>query len=191
MKNIIFLLVITIFFSQCEIKYLIRYGDTSATFKIKNDTAIVNGLLGKKAFYRLKKVIQNNPNLTTLFLKNVPGSIDDDYNIKSCVLVNQHNLNTYLSSQSIIASGGVDFFLSGIKRNIEDGAKIGVHSWTDGIQSGNKMAKNDSSHDLFLEFYRKINIDTSFYWFTLYSADADSIHWLSRQEMIQYRVIQD
>jgi hypothetical protein len=168
-----------------------RYGETSAKFIIQNDTAYVSGLLGKKAHLRLEKIIQQNPNLTTLCLENIPGSIDDDYNIKSCLMVRKHKLNTHLSSQSIIASGGVDFFLSGNKRSVEVGAKLGVHSWTDGTYNGNELTKSDSAHLLFLDLYRTLEIDTSFYWFTLRSAHADSIHWLSWQEMILYGVIQD
>jgi hypothetical protein len=158
---------------------------------MSNDTANVSGVLGKKAYQRLKKTIQNNPNLTTLTLLDVPGSINDEYNILSSYLVHENKLNTCLLSHSTIASGGVDFFLSGNKRNVEEGAKLGVHCWSDAIQDGADFPKGDSLHNLFLNFYNKIDIDTSFYWFTLQVADAKSIHWLTNEEMIRFEVIKN
>ena len=191
MKNYLKLLFIILFFSQCEVSNYIKYGATSAHFKVRNDTVYVNGLLGKRAYHRLENIINKNSNLKTLTLLDVPGSIDDDYNIKSCYLINEKQLNTHLTSNSIIASGGVDFFLAGQQRSIEQGAKVGVHSWSNGNEDGVNIAREDSSHRLFLDFYNSINIDTSFYWFTLQSAGADSIHWLSYDEMIRYGVIKN
>ncbi|MBL6663791.1 MAG: hypothetical protein ISP71_06790 [Flavobacteriales bacterium] len=191
MKNYLKLLFIIFLFSQCEVSNYVKYGATSAKFKIRNDTAYVHGILGKKAYHRLENLIDKNPQLKTLTLLDVPGSIDDDYNIKSCYLINDKKLNTHLTSKSIIASGGVDFFLAGQQRSIEQGAKVGVHSWSDGFEDGANIAREDSSHHLFLGFYKSINIDTSFYWFTLQSASADSIHWLTYDEMIRYGVIKN
>ena len=191
MKNFLKLLFVILFFSQCEVSNCLKYGVTSAQFKGSNDTAYVNGLLGKRAYHRFENIINKNSNLKTLTLLDVPGSIDDDYNIKSCYLIKDKKPNTHLTSNSIIASGGVDFFLAGQQRSIEQGAKVGVHSWSDGFEDGANIAREDSSHHLFLDFYKNINIDSSFYWCTLHSASADSIHWLSNDEMIRYGVIKN
>ncbi|MBL6873475.1 MAG: hypothetical protein ISR00_05970 [Flavobacteriales bacterium] len=191
MKKLLFLIALSVLFSQCEICHYVRYGEKSAQFEISNDTAFVNGLLGKKAHHRLEKIIHKNPHLSTLCLEDVPGSVDDEYNIKSCYLIHQKKLNTYASSQSIIASGGVDFFLAGDKRHVEEGAKLGVHSWRDGTTDGVYFPRGDSLHFLFLDFYKTIEMDSSFYWFTLRAAKADSIHWLSYDEMIRFGVIKN
>ena len=191
MKLFFLLFILSILLSHCDISKYVKYGATSAKFEVINDTAIVNGLLGKKTYYRLEKLIEKNPTISTLTLKDVPGSIDDEYNIQTCFFVNQNNLNTYLSSNSRVASGGVDFFLSGNRRNIEKGAKVGVHSWSDGIIDGACIPKEDKSHNMFLNLYKSIGIDTSFYWFTLRSASADSIHWMSYDEMNRFGLIKN
>ena len=191
MKNNLKFLVFIFLFSQCEVSNYVKYGATSDKFKVRSDTAYVNGLLGKKAHHRLQKLIKKNPDITTLTLLDVPGSIDDEYNIKSCYFISEKNINTHLVAKSIIASGGVDFFLSGQQRSVQKGAKLDVHSWCDEFEDGVNIAREDSSHHLFLDFYRTINTDTAFYWFTLQSANSDSIHWLSYDEMIRYELIKN
>ena len=37
--------------------------------------------------------------------------MNDEWNVKTCLLINKRNIETYLKSQSFIASGGVDLFI--------------------------------------------------------------------------------
>jgi hypothetical protein len=57
-KNNLKFLVFIFLFSQCEVSNYVKYGATSAKFKVRSDTAYVNGLLGKKAHHRLQKLIK-------------------------------------------------------------------------------------------------------------------------------------
>lgn len=179
MKKIVALLVLSICFSQCEPIMLVWHGQSAAKFDLKNDTLEVNGVLGKKAYKRFNRLLQKHHKITTIVLLDVPGSINDEYNLKMGKRLHNAGLNTVLTSNSIIASGGFDFFLCGNDRHVEAGAKIGVHSWTDGSVDPNKLSKTDSAHRLFLDFYNDIGVDTSFYWFTLGAAPADSMHWMN------------
>jgi beta-lactamase class D len=95
-------------------------------------------------------------------------------------------MNTELMSYSEIASGGVDLFISGNNRTLEEGAKIGVHSWKDGKKDGSEYPRNAEEHEIFLDFFEKIKIDTSFYWFTLRAASANDIHWMTKDEIKDY-----
>ena len=63
-------------------------------------------------------------------MQNVQGSVDDEANIAAARLVRERGLNTLIPGSGMIASGGTDFFLAGVKRTVQPGAKIGVHSWT-------------------------------------------------------------
>ena len=138
MKNNLKFLVFIFLFSQCEVSNYVKYGAPSAKFKVRSDTAYVNGLLGKKAHHRLQKLIKKNPDITTLTLLDVPGSIDDEYNIKSCYFISEKNINTHLVAKSIIASGGVDFFLSGQQRSVQKGARS--------LSSARSSISNNSVH---------------------------------------------
>lgn len=188
MKKIASLLVLSICFSQCEPVILVWHGQSAANFILKNDTLEVSGVLGKKAYKRFNRLLQNQPKISTLVLLDVPGSINDEYNLKMGKRLHDAGLNTVLTSTSIIASGGVDLFLCGNERYVEAGAKIGVHSWIDGTINPNELSKIDSAHHLFLNFYNDIGVDTSFYWFTLQAAPADSMHWMTLDEIQRYDI---
>ena len=113
---LVFLFILSI--SHCTTIDFLKYGERTATFKVKEHTIEINGLLGKEAYKRLKKTLQKHPNITTLVLMDVPGSIDDEYNLKMGRMVYDAKLRTVLTSTSVIASGGVDFFHSGQHRHI-------------------------------------------------------------------------
>ena len=92
--------------------------------------------MGKTFHKQFVKFIANNPDIKDVVLENVPGSINDEWNVKTCLLLHEKGMNTILLPTSEIASGGVDLFISGNKRMIANGAKIGVHSWQDGKKDG-------------------------------------------------------
>ena len=118
----------------------------------------------------------------------VPGSADDFALFEAGRILNDADIGTRLPSQSIIASGGVDLFLAGTRRQIEDGASLGVHSWASppDIQ-GSDLPADDPSHVLYVGFYRDIDIDEAFYWVTLEAAPSDGIHWMTAAELQKFR----
>ncbi len=170
---------------------LMVHNEKAATIIKKGDEAYINGVLGKKFYKRFKKFIKENPEIKTIVFEEVPGSINDEWNVKSCVLLHQSGFNTRLTSNSMIASGGVDLFISGNKRYIEKGAKIGVHSWSDGKKDGADYPRDDEGHQIFFDMFEKINMDTAFYWFTLRAAPAESIHFMTEEEIELYQLKKD
>ena len=84
---------------------------------------------------------------------DVPGSINDEWNVQTCRLLHNRGMNTHLLSLSKISSGGVDLFISGNQRTIEDGAQVGVHSWSEGNKDGADYPKNSVEHQMFLDFF--------------------------------------
>ena len=65
-------------------------------------------------------------------------------------MVRNRGIATHLPADGEIASGGVDFFLAGVKRTAEAGAKIGVHSWADDDYEGRELDSNAAeTSDLF------------------------------------------
>lgn len=156
------------------------------TIEIENGAAKINGTLGKQFHKKFEKFIEENPEIKDLILENIPGSINDEWNVKTCRLVHQNCMNTTVNSTSNIASGGVDLFISGNNRVVIDGAQIGVHSWRDLKQDGSEYPKNSEEHEIFLEFFDEIGIDTSFYWYTLQAAKGKDIHWMTPEEIKIY-----
>jgi hypothetical protein len=37
-----------------------------------------------------------------------------------------------------------------------------------------------------MDFYKRVNVDTAFYWFTLNAAPADSMHFMTNNEINSY-----
>ncbi|WP_052056445.1 hypothetical protein [Colwellia psychrerythraea] len=96
------------------------------------------------------------------------------------------------STDGMVASGGTDMFLAGVNRTIEAGARLGVHSWSDG--SG-KVAldypRDHQEHIKYLDYYSVMGIPADFYWYTLEAASAENIHWMTAQEIAQYGILTD
>lgn len=186
MKIITSFLLLFLLFS-CE-KTLLTITKERPTLHIQNDELIINGVLGKTFYKSFKTIVLNNPQIKTVVFNRVPGSINDEWNVKSCLLLHENKLNTKLTDSSMIASGGVDLFISGIERTGVKESQIGVHSWRDLKKDGSEYPRNSSEHKLFIDFFEKIDIDTSFYWFTLRAAPAKDIHWMTADEVNKYHL---
>ena len=167
---------------------LLLSNEKAACFVAEGDSAFVNGVLGRTAHKRFEKFVEEYPNVKTLILENVPGSMNDEYNVQTCELLHNNGISTKAKSYSEIASGGVDLLISGTNRTIDEGAKIGVHSWSNGNKEGIDYPASSEEHQLFFDLFEAIGIDTAFYWFTLRAAPADSIHWMTEEEIEFYQL---
>jgi len=124
-----------------------------------------------------------------LFLHEIEGSFDDDVNLVVTVAIRHQGYNTVLPSGGTVASGGADFFLGGVKRAIQDKFEYGVHSWGGPDGEGSSFPREHHVHEQYIQFYRELGIDVSFYWFTLESASADDIHLMTRSEMDDFNLV--
>ena len=167
---------------------LLISNEKAAEFIVQGDTATVNGVLGRTAHRRFKKMLDENPSLSTLILEYVPGSLNDEYNVQTCELLHLNDINTIAKSYSEISSGGVDLLISGVSRTIETGAQIGVHSWSAGNKEGIDYPVDSDEHKIFLDLFEAIEMDTAFYWYTLRAAPADSMHWMTEEEIEFYNL---
>ena len=76
--------------------------------------------------------------------------------LQAARLVRSYGLNTVVLADSLIASGGVDFFLAGVERTIEPGAKLGVHTWGGDGFSGAELPRDDPEHNCYLAYYSEM-----------------------------------
>lgn len=162
--------------------------------KVQNNTLYMNNLINSKTPNQIKNIFKLNPQIDTIIMQNVPGSVDDEANLEIATWLSKKNLTTILTKNSQIASGGTDFFLLGKTRIIYNGAEIGVHSW--GSEPGEKKAteyeKTSDVHKPYLEYYKKIGWDKKqsekFYFFTLQAAPAEDIYIMTNQEILNYNM---
>ena len=163
-----------------------RYGLHPAQIEVKGNEAYVDGTLGKLFYKKFKKTLDQYPQLTTVILLDIPGSVNDEWNVKTGKLLCKKGLKTMLTPNSIVTSGGTNLFVSGKTLAIAPGAKIGVHAWSEETKTALSFPKNHQAHQIFLDFYRAVEIDTSFYWFTLKAAPAEKMYFMSTTEIEQF-----
>lgn len=165
--------------------------DASDCYVIEGTVAKMYGVIGDGSLSDYNKMRTEYPEVTEVVLVNVPGSANDDENIRVGEALHADKINTSLLANSEIASGGVDYFLAGITRRIENGARVGVHSWSDGtVSDASTLPRDHPSHQLYLDYYSDIQYDSGkeFYFFTINAAPSNSIHWMTNSELEQYKM---
>lgn len=195
--SIIFFFPQVLYISALGQKILMKSeGGQVAEFYFKDgqktkDTLYMKGVIYNNTLDDIQRVFNNNPEITTLVMEEVPGSINDHINLLASIEIRKRNINTYLPENGMVASGGTDMFLAGKKRQVHPTAKLGVHSWSDGEKGGDEYPKNHAEHAKYLDYYKEMQIPVSFYWYTLKEAPADSIHWMTPKEIQQYQIVTD
>jgi len=178
--------------SRIEIKGAKAYLNTD--YRI-NEKLVLSGGLGTRAYNQIFDLAHNHPEVKTLVEGHISGSIHDDINMQTGRLVRKHKLATHITKTSDIASGGVDLFCSGIKRTMEDGAKVGVHSWSDdeGIEAGD-LPTDSKLHTNQIDYFNEMlgsPIGKEFYFYTINAAPANGIYQMNRSEMEAYNLLKD
>jgi len=172
-----------------------EYKPAKFTFKNEDDSydiVYMNGVIGSGTLAVMQTLFNNYPQIQTIVMQDVPGSMDDDTNLLASMEIRNRGINTHIPSDGMVASGGTDMFLAGVKRSIAPGAKIGVHSWDDGSgKAALDYPRDHQAHVSYLDYYNAIGITTDFYWYTLEAAPAEGNHWMTAEEMVKYKVLTD
>jgi len=151
------------------------------------NTAIMNGVIDSNTPAHWDNFIVANPNISTIIMKDCPGSEDDEANLRAARKIRQQGVMIHLPADAEIASGAVDLFLAGTTRTREVGSKIGVHSWADGRgKEATDFPVGHEEHQLYIDYYKEMGfsqIDAeAFYYFTINAAEAADIHWMTDTE---------
>ncbi len=162
----------------------------SASFEVSGNRAIMKGVIDDDTPDELDEVLDENPEVNTIVLQNVPGSIDDEALLTVAATVRERGLTTYVPALGRISGGGTEFFIAGITRIAERGAQIGVHSWKTDEGIGAQLQVSDEAHVRYLNYYRQMGIPEEFYWFSLRAAGPDTIHWMGEGDLVRFRVVQ-
>lgn len=175
--------------SRAEVVRAYRADNKEATFEIEGDTARIEGVLTTRFPADVLRLLFEHPEVRTLELSYILGSLDDDANLRACRYIRRHGLDTHVPSGGLVASGGTDLFLSGRHRTCGDRAMVGVHSWSWMGDDGDQLPRDHEEHRIYLDFYEEMGIPEAFYWFTLEAASADEVHWMSLSELRQYECL--
>ena len=148
--------------------------------------------MGSRIDNQFDRLIAKYPNIKLMIMEDCPGSRNDEQMFKAAVQLHGLSINTHLPSNGNIQSGAVDLFLSGNKRTLEQGAKIGVHAWSDGSSSATDYPTNHSEHEVYINFYKAIGRSQqeaeNLYFFIINAAAPEDIHWMSNQEIDQFNI---
>lgn len=170
-------------------------------FHVQNSNstfAIAAGVIGNTTPAVVQNLINNYSKVTTIVMHLVPGSMDDHSNLTASKALKNKGYKMYLpstnafSQKSLIASGGVDMFLSGEVRVIDLAAEVGVHSWSDGTNDASDFPVGHPYHQPYIDYYKQMGFSEedakAFYYFTINAAPASGIHNMTEAELEKYKL---
>lgn len=164
-------------------------GDT--TLEIKGSEVFINGTLGTKSYKQFKDLIEQHPEVKTIILQNVPGSVNDAVNMHTGRIIREAGLATKVMADSKISSGGVDIFCAGKERIITQGAALGIHSWGGGSLSADDFPKDHPAHQYQIAYFTMClgeGRGPDFYFRTLEAAPAGDMHWMDWEEIKKWNI---
>lgn len=165
-------------------------GAGTSTVEVKENEIHINGELGTRTYQQLKTVIKNYPNIKTVVLGRINGSLNDEVNMHTGRILRAAGLTTKVLKNSKIASGGVDLFCAGKERIIEKGAKLGIHSWCcfDDLTAA-ELPKEHPAHQYQRAYFTEMlgkEKGVGFYFYTLKAAPFDGVHWMTEEEITDW-----
>ncbi|MGB1285764.1 MAG: hypothetical protein ACPG7F_04445 [Aggregatilineales bacterium] len=169
----------------------ILFGAGTSQIEVEGDIAYITGDLGTRTYQQITDLIAEYPEVNTLELVNVPGSVNDEINIHTGRLVREAGLNTYVPANGLIASGGVDLFIAGVERFVEEGAQIGVHSWCcEDDMTAIELPRDHPAHQNQKDYHSAMLGDRGidFYFYTLEAAAFDDIYYMQIDEIKEWEL---
>ncbi len=154
---------------------------------------IMNGVIDSNTPQHWENYIAAFPNTNKITMKDCPGSDDDTANLEVSRKMRDQGVDIHLPADAEIASGAVDMFLAGTVRTRETGSKIGVHSWSDGNNEATSFPVGHENHQPYIDYYVEMGFSQAdaeaFYYFTINAAAAADIHWMTDDEIEEYKLL--
>ena len=157
--------------------------------EVKGDRLHLSGDLDAATGGQVRAAIAAHPQIKELVLGRIPGSVDLDRTLALGRWLRAHGLDTYLTDESAIFSGGVDLFLAGEERRMEAGARIGVHAWSDASREATDYVPTDRAHRASRSYVRDMLGSDDFYWFAIKAARASDLHPLTQEEIERFGLL--
>lgn len=158
-------------------------------FRAKGGYAYGFGDTDDRSVGMVRKFLNDHPEVHTLVLKKMPGTMDVDMNMRIAREIRKRGLNTHLDTDSFIASGAVDLFLAGNRRTMDCRALIGVHSWSSGRFYYPARIGHDPEQKKHEKFLVEMGIDPGFYAFSRDAALPSDMYYLKPAEIERYGLL--
>jgi len=170
-----------------------QLGGGTSSYTVTGENAFLAGDLGTYTYNQILEINSTYPEVKTIVLGFISGSLNDDINVETGRLIRLAGYGTHLKSDSEIYSGGVDLFCSGSIRTREAGSIIGVHSWCchEGLTAA-ELPTDSPAHNSQLAYFSEMLGTTNgpaFYFFTINAAPFDGEHLMTESEISQYQLI--
>ena len=180
--------------STVDFGFELRFGVGNSSFELDGNRAIVRGDLGSHTYDQVQYLIDTHPEIDTLVLQDIGGSVNDEVNVQTGRLVRAAGYTTYVPADGEIYSGGVDLFAAGATRIAEPGAVIGVHSWCCGAdgETADVIPQDDPAHQHQIDYFTLMlgpDLGPAFYFFTLQAAPFDGIDPMTPAELDFFNVV--
>ncbi len=188
----IFILAIPFLFFSCNKD---NDGRQFGIFKVLDDdqTIEMQGEIGSSSLNDFNELVEAFPNVNKINIIDCGGSTDDDVNLQLSAAVHQKGMAIHIADNGEIASGGTDFFLAGTTRTKGTNTRIGVHSWSDGSNEATDFPVGDPNHTPYINYYVSVGFTQQeaedFYYFTINAAPANSMHWMTDNEIALYGIL--
>ena len=167
-------------------------GAGTSQLEVKGNEAYLSGDLGIITYRQIKELIKNHPEVKTIVMTQISGSVNDAVNMHTGRILRENGFTTKVLSNSDIASGGVDLFCAGKKRIVEKGAKIGVHSWCCvNDLTAVEIPKDHPAHQYQLAYFTMAlgpEIGPDFYFYTLEASPFDNVHYMTDEEIKKWNI---
>ena len=157
--------------------------------EVRGEVLALNGIINTRALGDFRELMAENPHIRMVQLEDLQGSLDDISVVDMGYEIRDRGLATRMISTSKVYSGGVDLFLAGVDRQITPGAEVGVHEWESNLGRARDYPRNHRQHEPTRSYIEDMLGSDAFYWFTLEAAPFDSVHLMSRAELLRYGVV--
>lgn len=155
--------------------------------------AVLRGTMAGQATCKLRALARDNPDIQTLILADIPGTVDLIDTQAATRFVRKRGWDTVVPANGSIASGGVMLFLGGVNREVAASGQVGVHAWSQPGGGGRLFSSPEDipagAERAFRQIYRAMGIDPAFYDFQVQAAPAEDIHWMTRSELERWAVV--
>ncbi len=174
-----------------------KRGKQPISFNVVENVAYMQGIMDSTIPLLVSNLIKNHPKVNTIVMKKVLGTIDFNATLEAGRLLRKACLTTVVPYMGKIASGGVHFFFAGCNRIIENGGKLGIHTWkhtivdNSGVETrswvANEFSTTDPVHDIYLNYQLDMGIPEDFYW-TMIDVPFDDMRNLTVDELEIYNI---
>lgn len=153
----------------------------------------MNGLVDSYTPDEFGQLLRAYPQITTLVMRECPGSYDDAANLRLARMVRAAGISTHVPAGGSIRSGAVELFLAGVRRTAHPSAEFAVHSWrdSDGVEAW-QLPDSHPVHQEYLNYYRDMGIadQTAYAFYKMTnSVPFESALYMKTRDMAKYGLI--